>query len=74
MMTDYTIEKNIYLHFSKKDKEKISEILNIQINNNEVEIIFDDIEILFNANMISEKYYEELEEEYDVTSYIILFN
>jgi len=74
MMSDYTIEKNIYLHFSKKDKEKISEILGVQINNNEVEIIFNDIEILFNANMINEEHYEELEKEYDVTSYIILFN
>jgi len=74
MMADYTIEKNIYLHFNKEDKQKIGEILDTQINNDEIEITFGDVEVLFYTDMISKKHYEEIENEVDVTSYILLFN
>lgn len=74
-MTDYAVEKNVYLMFNyENDVDKLNKTLDVKLTiDTECEICEFDIEKLVQAGLITKEQYNDVMSEEDVTTYKIIF-
>ena len=78
MVNDFIIEKNIIISMGKKDFDKTAQILEDSITwNGDKEFVIeweDDLKKLVEENILSEDTYNDIADEYDVMSYIVILD